>query len=147
MESTELKDAKTVVCRLDRGSDLLGQMKRLAVLYDIGFGFFTLIGASQSAKLSYFDQVGRAYVTHSVDEPCEIVSCTGNIAFKGGDFFVHAHAMLGKSDGSTVGGHVDSLVVYAGEAHMTSSSGRVERFYDEDTGLYLMRLGKEGKDD
>jgi predicted DNA-binding protein with PD1-like motif len=58
---------------------------------------------------------------------------------KDGAPFVHAHALFGREDGSTFGGHLMApTTVFAAEAYAAALHGPPpERIYDAVTGLYL----------
>ncbi|MBU0762676.1 MAG: DNA-binding protein [Candidatus Altiarchaeota archaeon] len=140
MKSIALTETTSYMARLAKGADILDELKKLADERGIDSGFFSVIGACEKAELAFYDHVKRTYERHSIDEACEILNCTGNIFLKDGQRFIHAHATLSKKNGSAVGGHVNSMSVFAAEAYVRCFSEAVERKYDEETGLYLMEL-------
>ena len=73
----------------------------------------------------------------------ELVSFICNVSLKEGLPFVHAHAALGRSDLSLVGGHFNEWIVNPNvEIWLQPERKAVVRELDEGCGLYLMNLPK-----
>ena len=73
---------------------------------------FTGIGAVSSAHLLAFDQhTGQYTASGEIDDQAEIASLIGNIGEYQGRPIVHAHAVLGRLDGTAVAGHVKDLTI------------------------------------
>ena len=72
----------------------------------LGAGHFTAIGAFRDVTLGYFDWEKKDYKKIPVDEQVEVLSLIGDVALKDGEPKVHAHVVVGRSDGSTRGGHL-----------------------------------------
>jgi len=73
---------------------------------------FVALGAFERAKLGYFDWQKKEYLPIPVEEQVEVLSLVGDIAENDkheSDF--HGHAVLGRRDGSTRGGHLLEGVV------------------------------------
>ncbi len=140
MRSRRVESTGEYVCRLTHDADGLEDIKTFAAENNITSGVFTLIGAVQSASIGYYDQNEHVYRKRQINEALEIVSCTGNICLKDGEAFVHAHAVLAYEDGSTVGGHLTAMKVFAGEMHLKAFEKPVERVPDDETSLSLMNL-------
>lgn len=141
MDVKQVDGGASFVATLDRGCDALAQIGDFFESKGYKSGFFTLIGAADGAELGFYRQRERTYERFVVDEECEIISCTGNVAEKDGKIFVHAHACLGKSDESTIAGHVFSLKIFAAEGYIRAFKAGMKREYDEETGLHLIRFG------
>jgi len=127
-------------CRLSYGSELVSELRDFAVENKVDSGFFTAIGAVQNAVLGFYKQGEKKYVEEKFEESLEIVSCIGNIALKEDETFVHAHACFSKEDNSTVGGHLVSARVFAGEVFLFAFDDKLKRRFDEATGLWLVDL-------
>src|SRR5437868_12953199 len=68
---------------------------------------FTAIGAFQEVTLGYFDWQKKDYKKMPVREQVEVVSLVGDVAEgERGEPQIHAHVVLGKSDGAALGGHL-----------------------------------------
>lgn len=129
-----------VVVRADHDADLIEFITELAKERGIESGAFTAIGSLKRAKLEFYNQNSREYQEMSIDSPCEIASCTGNISLKDGEPFVHAHAVLADVDGKTKGGHLSEGIVFAAEIHLQLLQGpSLEREYDDTTDLSLWK--------
>jgi len=73
-----------------------------------------------------------------MDEPGEILHCTGNISLKEGKPFPHCHVTLGARDGSAYGGHLMAARVFAAEVYIKKFDKVVERKIDKSTTLALL---------
>jgi len=71
----------------------------------------------------------------------EVLSLVGDIALHGEEPKVHAHVVLGKSDGTAWGGHlVEAHVRPTLEVILTESPVHLHRKTDPNTGLALIDL-------
>lgn len=105
-------------------------------------GSLTGIGAFGSASLSLFDPVAKAHVPIPVTEHAEVLGLTGNIALKDDRPSVHAHVVLGRRDGTTVGGHLQQAQVRpALEVFVTAYPAALSRRLDKDLGLPVIEPG------
>ncbi len=129
---------RSLLIRLDHGMDMIAEITELARDLGIETGVFWAIGALSSAELGYYDQVEHEYGKIPVEEPVELVSCSGNISIRDGQPFVHAHAVLADREGKTLGGHLMKGCVFAAEVHLQELSGQsLRRVHDPTTGLKL----------
>jgi predicted DNA-binding protein with PD1-like motif len=104
----------------------------------------TAIGAVERAVVGWFDLDRRDFRRIEVDGQTEVVSLIGDITqpAKGdSDPKVHLHAVLGRSDGSTVGGHLlEASVRPTLEVVVTEAPAHLRRRHDPATGLALIDL-------
>jgi uncharacterized protein len=129
---------RSLLIRLEHGKDMIAEITELARDLGIETGIFRAIGALSSAELGYYDQVKHEYGKIPVEEPVELVSCSGNICIRDGQPFVHAHAVLADREGKTLGGHLMKGCVFAAEVHLQELSGQsLRRVHDPTTGLKL----------
>ena len=56
--------------------------------------------------IGYFDWAKKDYKRIPVEEQVEVLSLLGDVAEAKGEPALHIHAVLGRSDGSVVGGHL-----------------------------------------
>lgn len=77
----------------------------------IGGASFTGIGAMRRLTIAYFDTDRKEYLDIEVNEQVEVLSLVGNAAVYEGEPLVHAHIILGRRDGSTLGGHLRHGIV------------------------------------
>ncbi len=93
--------------RLEAGEETMAALRSWAAEQKVGFAVLWAIGAMRRAIVGYFDTTAAIYRQISVEEQVEVLNITGNVALgEDGAPIVHAHAILGRSDGSTVGGHL-----------------------------------------
>ena len=91
--------------------------------------------------LGYFDWESKQYKKIPVSEQVEVLSLIGDVALKDGEPKVHAHVVLGRSDGSTRGGHLlDAHVRPTLEVILVESPVHLRKQVDEESGLALIRL-------
>src|SRR5262245_45560246 len=99
------------VIRLDPGEEVPRDVVPAATALGVRTASVTGIGALDRASLGWWDLKERRYVETRVEEPVEVVSLTGNLVVLDGAPFLHAHTVLSRRDGSTVGGHILSARV------------------------------------
>jgi uncharacterized protein len=133
---------KAFLDRLPHDGDLLDAIKESFKKNNVKMGFFVAIGAVKYAKMAFYSQNDHKYYEFSVDEPAEILNCTGNVSELDGDTFVHAHITLGLKDGTTKGGHlVEGTKIFACELFAIPLDGEhLTRTFDDITGLKLWKL-------
>jgi uncharacterized protein len=110
MKSELLSDhagPKVHVVILDSGEEAFSALTRFANEAKIAAASLTAIGAFETATIGWFDFASKTYRKIEVNEQCEVLSAIGDIAVgDDGKASLHAHIVLGLSDGSTRGGHL-----------------------------------------
>ncbi len=142
----EYSAGRRFVGRLAHGGDLLEMLETFCVRHQIQAAGFSLIGAVSTATLGTYDQSQQVYATFTVEGNLEILSGTGNVSLKEGKPFIHAHVVLGREGGETIGGHLFAgTTVFAGEVLITELVGEAPvRSHDDVTGLMLWDTGAAG---
>lgn len=133
---------RTFVAILDPGDAVLASLQDFAMRENVAAAQITAIGAFSDAVLGYFDWDTKQYRRIPVDQQVEVVSMIGDIAL-GDDRrpSLHIHAVLGRSDGVALGGHLlEAHVRPTLEVVVTESPAHLHRRKDESTGLALIRL-------
>lgn len=126
--------------RLFKGDEIISEITKILKEKSINSGLISGIGAVSKAKIGYYDQKTRQYMSKEFCEPMEILSLKGNVSLKDGEPFAHVHIILSKEDYTTIGGHLFEAVVFAFEFEIIELHGKsYERGYDEDTGLFLWK--------
>jgi uncharacterized protein len=133
---------KAFLDRLPNDGDLLVSIREAFKKSNIKMGFFVAIGAVKYAKMAFYGQEDHKYYEFSVDEPAEILNCTGNVSELDGETFVHAHITLSLRDGNTKGGHlVEGTKIFACELFAIPLDGeQLKRAFDNITGLKLWKI-------
>lgn len=143
MKSTMLEGLaeKTFALIFDTGDDVTSGLLSFADQHRVTAAHFTAIGAFSSVTLGYFDWEKKDYLKIPVNEQVEVVSLIGDIAIAGGKPKVHAHVVVGKRDGSVMGGHLmEARVRPTLEVMLTESPAQLTRRMDPESGLALIRL-------
>jgi uncharacterized protein len=91
---------------LDDGEEAFAAISNFARNNDIEAASLTAIGAFERATVGWFDLQKKTYRKIHVTEQCEVLSLIGDIAMgDDGKPSLHAHCLLGLSDGNVRGGH------------------------------------------
>jgi uncharacterized protein len=132
---------RTIALVFDRGDEVVGTLEQFAAKQKLTAARFTAIGAFERVTLGYFDWERKDYERIPVDEQVEVLSLVGDIALDGDKPKLHAHAVLGRRDGSTVGGHLlEATVRPTLEVLLIDSPGHLRRKRDPVSGLALIDL-------
>jgi predicted DNA-binding protein with PD1-like motif len=123
-----------------KGEEIMSTLKIHLVEHGIKAAHITGLGAASALEIAYYNIETKEYERHQIQEDVEILSLNGNVGVaKDGTTIIHLHGTFGKQDLSVIGGHIFSMEVSgAGELHMRTFTGKINRAYDEETGLTLM---------
>jgi predicted DNA-binding protein with PD1-like motif len=141
---TELIDAgdeQVYAVIFDKGDEVIAGLMDFAKRHGVAASEFTAIGAFSDVMLGYVDRERKDYKKIPVHEQVEVLSLTGNIALDQRAPKIHAHVVIGKSDGTAWGGHVLQAHVWPTlEVIVTESPAYLKRKPDPETGLTLIDL-------
>jgi hypothetical protein len=144
MKSKLVKDGeqRTFVLVFDSDDEALGGLSRFADEHGLAAAQITGIGAFQSATLGYFDWQLKDYERIPVEQQVEVLSLLGDVALgPDGKPTVHVHSVLGRRDGSTIGGHLlEAWVRPTLEIVLTESPSHLRKQKDPVTGLALIHI-------
>lgn len=128
----------TLVARIDRGEEILAQLKEIALREEIKLAQISAIGAVGDFTVGVFHPADKQYQANRFTGDWEIVSLSGSISQMNGEYYAHIHMSAGGTDGAVVGGHLNEAVVSATcELFITVIDGRVERRFSPEIGLNL----------
>jgi uncharacterized protein len=91
---------------LDTGDEAMAELGKFIRDHEVEAASLTAIGAFRRALLGYFDWQTKEYKKIAVEEQVEVLSLLGDVAVAEDGPTLHVHAVLGKADGSVVGGHL-----------------------------------------
>ena len=132
---------KTIVVRIDRGEEILDNIRELAIAENIKLASVTALGATNDFTVGVFNIAEKKYYANEFKGAFEIVSLTGTINTMDGQFYTHIHMSAGNDKGEVFGGHLNRAVVSATcEMTVTVIDGEVDRYRDDDVGLNLFKL-------
>ncbi|KYK29141.1 MAG: DUF296 domain-containing protein [Theionarchaea archaeon] len=133
-----VRDGNVIVARLFRGEEFIESVTSLCEREHFSSGRVQAIGAVNKAFLGYFDLEEKEYVHFECKG--ELVSCMGNIAQKGNEIVVHAHAVIADRQGTCKGGHIVQAETSATIELIIDIGLNLERARDAETDLYLLYL-------
>jgi uncharacterized protein len=133
---------KTFVLVFEMGDELARGLTQFAIEQKLASASFKAIGALSSAKLGWLNWETKQYEPAvSLREQVELLSLIGDVALKDGQPQVHAHAVIGKRDGTAHGGHLlEAHVRPTCEVVLTESPAHLRKEFDPAAGIALIKL-------
>jgi len=126
---------------LDSGDEVASELGKFVREKEVEAASVTAIGAFQDALLGYFDWQTKQYTKISVCEQVEVLSLLGDVAVAEEGPALHLHAVLGRADGSVVGGHLlEAHVRPTLEVILTQPPSYLRKRRDSATGLVLIAI-------
>jgi predicted DNA-binding protein with PD1-like motif len=130
---------KTWALVLEKGDEAVAALTNFAREHGLAAAHFTAIGAFSDVTLGYFDREQKDYRKIPITEQVEVLSLLGDVALDNEQPKLHAHVVVGKSDGSAHGGHLLSARVWPTlEVILTESPSHLRRRTDHESGLALI---------
>ncbi len=132
---------RTFALIFEKGAEVVDTIQEFAAEQRVLSSHFTGIGAFSGLVIGFFDRAKRDYNRIVIAEQVEVLSLTGDITFENDKPKVHAHVVVGKSDGSAYGGHlIEGHVFPTLELILVQSPKYLKRRLDAETGLALIDL-------
>jgi uncharacterized protein len=133
---------KTFVLVFETNDELAQSLKEFASQEKLASASFKAIGALSSVRLGWLNWETKRYEPSvSLDEQLELLSLIGDIALKDGEPQIHAHAVVGKRDGTAHGGHLlQAHVRPTCEVVLTESPVHLTKEFDPTAGIALIKL-------
>ena len=144
MKSKLIQDGpeKTFALVFDTGEEVVAGLLQFARDHELSGAHLTAIGAFERVTLGFFDMAKKDYKKIPIQEQVELMSLVGNVARDNkGNPKLHAHVVVGKSDGSAHGGHLlDAYVRPTLEVVVVEASRHLRRTIRGELGLALLDL-------
>lgn len=135
------KFGSTIVARIDKGEEILEQVKAIALKENIKLASISALGAINDFTVGVFKTDEKKYYANEFKGCFEIVSLTGTISTMNDEFYAHLHLSAGNEKGEVFGGHLNRAVVSATcEMIINLIDGRVDRAFSEEIGLNLFKF-------
>ena len=132
---------KTIIARIDRGEEVLAQLKVIALKEDIKLASVRALGATDDFTVGVFKVEEKKYYANHFTGDFEIVSLTGTISTMNGEYYAHLHMSAGDEQGRVFGGHLNEARISATcEMVIEIIDGQVDRLRDESVGLNLFHF-------
>ena len=130
-----------MVVRIDKGEEILEQIKVLAEKENIHLASVRALGATNDFTVGVYNIDEKKYYANSFQGNFEIVSLTGTINTMDGKFYTHIHMSAGNDKGEVFGGHLNRAIVSATcEMVIDIIDGEVDRYRDDEIGLNLFKF-------
>jgi len=131
---------QTFVLVFQSGDELQSTLSRFATGQNLSAASFKAIGGCSSVRLAWFSWDTKKYEPSvTLDEQVELLSLVGDVALADGKPIVHAHAIVGKKDGTALGGHLlEARVRPTCELFLTENPTPLQKFGDPESGLVLI---------
>ena len=131
----------TVIARVDKGEEILGQLREVCLRGDIKLASVSAIGAVDRFTVGVFLPEKREYVSNDFAGDYEIASLSGTVTTMDGEYYAHIHMCADNRRGMACGGHLNRARVSATcELVINVLDGEVNRRFDEAVGLNLLEL-------
>lgn len=131
----------TIVARLDRGEEIVEQLKLISLLENIKLASIQALGATDSFTVGTYSVEKQEYKANDFSGDFEIVSLVGTVNTMDGEYYSHLHMSAGNEKGEVFGGHLNRARISATcEMVITVIDGTVDRFREEQTGLNLFKF-------
>lgn len=135
------KFGNTIIARIDKGEEILEQVKEIALKEQVKLASVQALGAINKFTVGVFKTDEKKYLSNEFKGSFEIVSLNGIINTMNNEFYCHLHMSAGNDKGEVFGGHLNQATVSATcEMVITIIDGIVDRYYDEQIGLNLFKF-------
>jgi predicted DNA-binding protein with PD1-like motif len=133
---------KTFILVFETGDELAKGLLEFAEQEKLSAASFKAVGALSSVRLGWFSWESKQYEPSvTLDEQVELLSLIGDVAVKDGKPAVHAHAVIGRKDGTAHGGHLlEAHIRPTCEVVLAESPIHLQKQVDPESGLALIRL-------
>lgn len=132
---------QTIIVRMDKGEDIVEQVKNVALKERIKLASISALGAINEFTVGVFKTKEKKYYANEFKGDFEIVSLTGTINTMNDEYYSHMHLSAGNDQGQVFGGHLNKAIVSATcEMVIQIINGEVDRYFDEEVGLNLLKL-------
>ena len=133
---------RTFALIFDKDDDVTKSLLEFAKENQMKTGQFAGIGAFSDVTVGFFERARKDYKRIEINEQVEVMSLLGNIAIdERAEYKLHAHVVIGKPDGSALGGHLLRGRAWPTlELFLTETTAKLTRRVDEETNLALIAI-------
>ena len=135
------RDGNRLLVRLHTGEEIMQIVQQFAQEQKIKNAAVIGIGAAENLDLGYWDREKREYARRQFADPHELLSLSGNLSWRDGSPFLHAHVLLANRDFAVTGGHLFAATITAtAELQIWPGELELRREMDESVGMKLWDL-------
>ena len=145
MRSKVIEDADVVtyVVVCGPGDEAVAALEQFARAERLEASQVTAVGGFERATVGWFDHTAKDFRRILVEEQCEVLSLTGDIAEAPDGPSLHVHVVLGLSDGTTRGGHlIEGRVFPTLEVVVTENPAELRKAMNPELGIALIDLDR-----
>jgi len=130
------------VVRLDKGEELVEELKKFCKDQKIKLGSISGLGATDKITIGLFDVKDKKFHSKEFLGAYEIASLIGNISTMNKEIYLHLHITIGDKEHKTYSGHLVKAVISATfEGVIDMIDGEIDRQFSDEVGLNLMKFG------
>lgn len=132
---------KTFIIVFETGDELAKGLSEFATNEQLSAASFKAVGALSSVRLGWYNLGSKRYdPSVTLDEQLELLSLIGDVALKDGKPVVHSHMVVGRQDGTALGGHLlEAHIRPTCEVVLTESPVHLQKVIDPESGLALIK--------
>ena len=145
MRSKIIEDADVVtyVVVCGPGDEAVVALEQFARAERLEASQVTAVGGFERATVGWFDHTAKDFRRIPVEEQCEVLSLTGDIAEGPDGPSLNVHVVLGLSDGTTRGGHlIEGRVFPTLEVVVTENPAELRKAMHPELGIALIDLDR-----
>ena len=132
-----------IIARIDKGEEILEQLKAIAITENIKLASINALGAINDFTVGVYKTDEKKYYSNSFKGYYEITSLTGTINTMDGEYYAHLHLSASNEKGEVFGGHLNQAIVSATcEMVISIVNGDVDRCYSDEIGLNLFDFSR-----
>jgi uncharacterized protein len=137
---------QTFILVFETGDKLSDGLLQFAKQQKLSAASFKAVGALSSVRLGWLSWEHKRYEPSVVlDEQVELLSLIGDVALKDGEPVVHAHAVIGRKDGTAHGGHLlEAHIRPTCEVVLIESPTQLQKVIDPESGIAVIKPLLEG---
>lgn len=132
------KSGNKYIVRIDKGEEVLEQIKNICKQNSIKSGSISAIGATDRLKIGLFNTMDKKYISKELTGAFEITSLIGNISSMNDEVYLHTHITVSDETMNVQGGHLNYCYISATcEIIIYQFDIVTDRKFDENIGLNL----------
>lgn len=143
MKFKVVEDAESVtyVAVCDPGDEAFAELTTFARREQLASSQITAVGAFRDVTVGWMNPATMRYDPIHVDQQCEVLSLIGDVAEGVDGPIVHAHVVLGLSDGTTRGGHLlEGHVFPTLEVVIRETPAELRKVMNPEVGIPLINI-------
>mgnify|MGYP001546902440 FL=1 len=131
---------KTFALIFETGDEVMAGLQSFADSEKLAASHFTAVGALRDVTLAWFDWDKKNYKKIPLHEQVEVLALVGDVTVEKGRRKVHAHLVVGTSDGNARGGHLlEGHVRPTLEVFLEETESELRRSFDAEAQISLIR--------